>query len=82
MMAPIKMLLTKKQTELLKPLFGLVEKDQSCMLVGQFFEAKDGEGFFVVAHVGADTAIELQKAMGTKAGTMTPTLHEVFTEVD
>jgi len=79
-MATVKILLTKKQTTLLAPIF-IEAQEYAGMIVGQFEEATDGEGFFEVGFVDAEKAIAIQKAIGIKPGLKRKMEHEVYTDV-
>ena len=80
-MKRVKILLTDKQTELLQPLFDLAGCNLG-MIVGQFYDSTDGNGFFEVGFITEGGAIELQKTIGVTPGKLAPDFHEVYTDVE
>ena len=73
--------LTPKQTQLLQPLLDVAGCNLG-MLFGQFFEAKNGPGYFLVGFAHEHTAREMQKVLGVKVGALNPGLQEVYTDVE
>lgn len=80
-MKKIKLSLTKKQTDLLRPVFDLLLCNIG-MIVGQFFEAKEGPGFFEVAFINNERARALQKEMGGTVGRECPRENVVYDDVE
>jgi len=73
--------LTDKQTAMLENLY-IQNRNETGMIVGQFGEADDGTGFVTIGYLSSEKALELQKALGGKPGTLTKEAVEVFTDVE
>ena len=80
-MKRISILLTQKQMDLLHDFFAHNEKSTG-MIIGQFFEAKEGPGYFEVAYFNQPLAEKLQEVVGVEPGRLSPKFSEVYIDVE
>lgn len=79
-METITISLTDKQTQLLMPFLSQL-KNETGMVIGQFYESTDGPGFFEVGFIGKEKGLKIQEALGGKPGLETNKEHEVYMDV-
>ena len=80
-MGTVKLMLTGRQTLLLKDIFAQLPEEGG-MVLGQFFDSKEGDGFFEVGFMNVEKATKIQEALGTPKMNLTKKMHSVYWDVE